>query len=221
MCNIDAVDSLGVSALAAAKVRGDAAMARLLCEAGATIDEPELPAPATCAAVSFCSAGLPGALATQGQIFYEVVLVRVGPCPQIGWAAPGFTPGGGNGVGDDTLSWGADGARGKLWRDGSWPWDGGPQWRDGDVVGCAADLAEGKAWFAHNGAWSLCFEGCAEAWRQGVFPAISGQRMAFAINASPRFAGPTPAFRNAAAGLPELLDRDGKPTFVSQTKQLV
>ena len=103
-----------------------------------------------------------------------------------------------------------------LWHDGNRPWASGPQWQDGDVVGCAADLAEGKAWFAHNGRWSLCFQGCAEAWRQGIFPAMSGQGMAFAVYGSPRFAGPTPAFRNVATGAaPELLDRDGKASFFS------
>ena len=188
-------------------------MVRVLREAGATLDTPSLPSPATCAAVSFCSAGLPGAVAAQGHIFYEVTLARVGPGPQIGWAAPGFSPGNGNGVGDDALSWGADGVRGQLWHDGEQPW-AGPRWQDGDVVGCAADLAAGKAWFAHNGQWSLCFEGCAEAWRQGIFPAMSGLRMAFAVNATPRFAGPTPAFQHVA-GVPELLDRDNEAAFVS------
>ena len=38
--------------------------------------------------------------------------------------------------------------------------------------------------------------------------------MAFDVSASPRFAGPEPAFRSVATGVPKLLDRDDKAVFV-------
>ena len=70
-------------------------------------------------------------------------LISIGPDPQIGWATAGFNPGDGNGVGDDGLSWGADGARSQLWHIGDQKWS--VSWEAGDVVGFAADLANGRA----------------------------------------------------------------------------
>ena len=62
-----------------------------------------------------------------------------------------------NGVGDCESSWGADGACHVLWHGGSQaPWD--VEWRDGDVVGVAADVTEGSLLFARNGEWAKTFE---------------------------------------------------------------
>ena len=210
---VDAADSIGVSALALALVRGDTHLELILREAGATADEARLPLLATHALVTFSTAGSLSALAAQGKVFYELTLARVGPCPQIGWAASGFAPGGGDGVGDDALSWGADGARGMLWHNGSAEWP--VRWEDGDVVGCAADVEQGTAWFGRNGEWVVAFEGCAEAWQQGVFPAITGQRMAFAVNEASRFAGPTPEFVQLAIPKLQLLGNDSGALLVT------
>ena len=159
---------------------------------------------------SFDTATLPGAT-LKGKIYYEVALIHVGICPQIGWATSGFTPGGGKGVGDDAVSWGADGARVLLWHKGlvaslvgSRAWS--IRWKDGDIIGCAADLELGQLWFGRNGVWSLAFEGCSSKWTEGLYPAVSGQRMTFAINSTPQFPGPSPEFRNVGRGLDEWVD---------------
>merc|ERR1711963_708896 len=103
-------------------------------------------------------------------------LLETGPSPQIGWASPGFAPGGPNGVGDDALSWGADGVGHILWHDGQHAWSG--EWTDGDVIGCAADFEKGQLWFGCNGEWSVAVEGCSSKWTTGIFPA-SGDAMYF------------------------------------------
>ena len=103
------------------------------------------------------------------------------------------------GVGDDACSWAADGARQLTWHDGdtqAWP----VTWRDGDVLGFAADLDQGATWFGLNGVWDCRKERNAAKWSAGLFPAISGKSMAFNVVKTPRFAGPTPAFRNIATG---------------------
>ena len=104
----------------------------------------------------------------------------------------GFSPGGGHGVGDDARSWGADGARRKLWHGGEAEWS--VEWKDGDVIGCAADLDQGTLWFGRNGEWVVAFEGCSAEWTAGLFPAISGQRMAFTVSETPQYQGPAPSF---------------------------
>jgi len=171
---------------------------------------------AACSTISFCTVGLPGALAKHGQIFYEITLKRVGKYPQIGWATPGFAPDGDNGVGDDALSWAADGARRSLWHKGERPWS--VSWRDDDVVGCAADIEKGSVWFGLNGVWVAAFEGEGKSWEQGVFPAMSGQHTHFSLNATPRFAGPSPSFVNVAPPdeQPQLLHHEPGLLYLSK-----
>lgn len=143
---------------------------------------------------TFCTAGFPQLLCTRGRIFYEVTLTIVGACPQIGWATAGFAPQAGDGVGDDALSWGADGAREKLWHAGATDWS--IRWKDGDTIGCAADLEDGCVWFGLNGEWSRAFGDCNDKWHEGVFPAMSGSGMAFSVNEAPHFGGPTPKYHS-------------------------
>ena len=50
--------------------------------------------------------------------------------------------------------WGVDGIRLKKWAGGDTPYRTARKWRDGDVIGCAADLARGDLSFALNGVWS-------------------------------------------------------------------
>jgi len=157
-----------------------------------------------CYVSAFGTLGLPDTLTLQGKVYYEVTLLRTGPGPQIGWASPGFAPDDGNGVGDDALSWGADGVRHRLWHDGKQPWSG--EWTDGDVIGCAADLEVGQLWFGRNGEWSVAFEGCGSKWTAGLFPAMSGNTMGVTIQPTPRFAGPTPEFRSVGRFPPQMLD---------------
>ena len=52
------------------------------------------------------------------------------------------------------VSWGIDGIRLKKWAGGDTPYRTARKWRDGDVIGCAADLGRGDLSFALNGVWS-------------------------------------------------------------------
>jgi len=200
---VDTQDAIGITALVLAAARADTTIVRSLRNAGACKDRAELPSGATCCTVDFCTVGFPDVVATNGQVFYEVALAHVGTVPQIGWATAGFAPGGGNGVGDDVCSWGADGVRRRLWHNGKEEWP--VSWKKGDVVGCAADLEQGTVWFGLNGEWVVAFEQSAAKWPAGLFPALTGSRMAFTVLATPRFAGPTPAFRNIAPGTQPVL----------------
>jgi hypothetical protein len=84
-----------------------------------------------------------------------------------------------NGVGDDSCSWGVDGARCLRWHNGaSGAW--GEAWAEGDVLGFAADLDAHKLLFGRNGVWSVLFEGIELPLNEdgsagvGIFPALSG-----------------------------------------------
>ena len=212
--NLEAANSLGFTALAVACARSDTATAQSLRDAGATTDVATLQPPATCAMLTFCTAGFPDVVTQRGRVYYEIVLVCVGPSPQIGWATAGFSCRGGRGVGDDGCSWGADGARGKLWhrRDQKWS----VRWADGDVVSCAADLDQGNLWFGRNGEWTMAFEECSTQWTAGLFPAMSGKDMAFAACETPRFAGPSPDFRSIEVGKhPQLLSDQKSAIYVT------
>ena len=72
------------------------------------------------------------------------------------------------------------------------PWD--VEWKQGDTLGVAADFDANELLFGCNGEWSVAFEGLTLA--QGLYPAVSGSRMAFSVNSPPRFEGPTAAYHN-------------------------
>ena len=141
---------------------------------------------------NFTTIGMPSAIATRGHLFYEVELHTVGPVPQIGWATEAFNTQDfleGKGVGDCESSWAADGARKLMWHGGEAPWT--VEWRDGDVVGVAADTTKGSLLFARNGEWVKTFD---IGPGTGLFLALSTSESGFTINtgASP-FRHPPPA----------------------------
>ena len=78
-------------------------------------------------------------------------------------------------MGDDQVSWGVDGIRLKKWAGGDTPYRTARKWRDGDVIGCAADLARGDLSFALNGVWSgpdgVAFRGITMP-ENGLAPAV-------------------------------------------------
>merc|ERR1711907_246441 len=81
----------------------------------------------------------------------------------------------GEGVGDDSGSWGFDGTRRCAWFDGSKPWGG--QWSEGDVIGFAANVDAGKIAVSKNGVWTESPQGVFfvdENIKSGVFPCITG-----------------------------------------------
>ena len=75
------------------------------------------------------------------------------------------------------VSWGVDGIRLKKWAGGDTPYRTARKWRDGDVIGCAADLARGDLHFSLNGVWSgpdgVAFRGIAMP-ENGLAPAVTG-----------------------------------------------
>ena len=162
----------GATALIKACESGHEGCALELLKAGALLPAVDVPSTATLIA-RFGTIGAQ-ASATPPKAFYEIELITLGSCPQIGWASSDFVLGEGapqdEGVGDDAASWGADGARKLLLHSGSsssW----GIGWCAGDVIGVAADLSAGTTWFGKNGVWEVGFS---NVHLEGLFPAVSG-----------------------------------------------
>jgi hypothetical protein len=113
-----------------------------------------------------------------GVLYYEYTIVKLGSCPQIGFAVEGFSS---NGVGDDSKSWGVDGSGNLKWHNGKgqpWPCT----WAEGDVVGLSANIDAGLIAVSKNGDWvdnggGVVFEH--EAIRAGVFPCFSADDSEF------------------------------------------
>jgi hypothetical protein len=110
--------------------------------------------------------------------FYEVTIVKIGPCPQIGFCLETFEHDHENnsiGAGDDDLSWGFDGKRNKIWCDDprSVP---DLRWKDGDVIGLMCDFSTRKITVFTNG--ELCDESV-DISKDVVqlFPCITGRSM--------------------------------------------
>ena len=83
----------------------------------------------------------------------------------------------GEGVGDDAVSWGFDGARNKLWHGGEGrPWEGA--WEQGVVIGFAANIVSGQIAVSEGGRWTGGAAGVkftSDAVRAGVYPAITAR----------------------------------------------
>ena len=113
------------------------------------------------------------------RVFFEVVIERCVGVVQLGWIGTVVRcdQESGDGVGDDQVSWGVDGIRLKKWAGGDTPYRTARKWRDGDVIGCAADLARGDLSFALNGVWSgpdgVAFRGITMP-ENGLAPAVTG-----------------------------------------------
>jgi ankyrin repeat protein len=87
--------------------------------------------------------------------YFELEIISMPSTPQFGFATEEFAAIRGNwgdGVGDDSFSWAVDGARELKWHGGAGEWECG--WRDGDVIGFACDLVEGKLHVSLNGEFS-------------------------------------------------------------------
>eukprot|EP01051_Picozoa_sp_SAG22_P006333 SAG22_NODE_409_length_10939_cov_1.956638_6_plen_870_part_00 len=144
---------------------------------------------------TFDTVGVPTGIApaSPDMFFYEVELLELsssedtesedtasedteGSCPQFGWADHEFEHtdrhAGGHGVGDDSHSWAIDGCRLLKWHGGSTS-SFGEQWAPGDVLGFAADLVSKQLLFAHNGQWSVVFDGVEAV--ADLFPALTSQ----------------------------------------------
>ena len=143
-----------------------------------------------------------------GKYYYEVEVLIMNSTPQFGWATEGFerTEGhSGNGVGDDTYSWGFDGDRIMKWYGGKQPF--GKVWTAGDVLGLAIDLVGKTVSFSVNGYFSeplgVAFSGIdvPAGW---IMPALSSQTGTYHINFGDRcFIHPPPdkSYQSVALGM--------------------
>jgi thiol-disulfide isomerase/thioredoxin len=126
----------------------------------------------------FSTIGSPDSLSKSGVVYYEVEVTNTRGVPQFGFAGPSFeTTDGetGEGVGDDAVSWGFDGVRKLAWNKGQKSWN--VPWEQGDVIGFAANIDEGKIAVSKNGAWEPAPLGVFftnEAIKNGVFPCMTG-----------------------------------------------
>ena len=88
--------------------------------------------------------------------YFELEIISLSREAQFGFANAEFAAIRGRsheGVGDDSFSWAVDGARKRKWHGGgAEEWD--CNWRDGDVIGFACDLVEGKMHVSLNGDFS-------------------------------------------------------------------
>eukprot|EP00937_MAST-01D_sp_MAST-1D-sp2_P000642 g642.t1 len=143
----------------------------------------------------FASYVVANRLFNKGRWYYEIT-VRCAPgspmCPQLGWAGANFVVHASqDGVGDDTSSWGVDGVRVKAWHGG--PKSFGKEWKDGDVIGVAADLEPptpdaapaNTLRFSHNGSWDEPMGAAFEriSYVHGIRPALTlGRNFACEVN---------------------------------------
>lgn len=126
-----------------------------------------------------------------GSYYYEVEMVSVESVAQFGWATDRFKKcdhTDGNGVGDDTFSWGFDGFRYALFGSNQVSnYTGGDDteaagWKEGDIVGLAADLNAKTLSMSVNGVWFEGFRGIALPSEGWVAPALSASGGTYRVN---------------------------------------
>jgi len=112
--------------------------------------------------------------ASSGTLYFEVECVSVGNgIAQVGFADEKFSAGRGDGVGDDSHSWGFDGNRVSKWGDGSSS-SYGKGWKDGDILGCLASLDDKKVeFFLNDESMGVAFEGI--TFTGALRPAVTAQ----------------------------------------------
>ncbi|CAE7248179.1 RSPRY1 [Symbiodinium sp. CCMP2592] len=131
--------------------------------------------PAGAPSSRFVTCGLPRSfMQKKGRYYYEVKLIKVQGCIQVGLLTENFSSDGKSkdGVGDDENGWGGDGFRQILWHGGKNTFE--QTWKNGDVVGIAADLDAGKLSFTVNGHDKK--EHAFDHGALGVFPGLSVSR---------------------------------------------
>jgi hypothetical protein len=130
----------------------------------------------------FSSVGTKGLLLSTGKWYYEAILETAG-CLQIGWADGSFAghchADRGDGCGDGPSSWAYDGWRRYRWHATSTEW--GCRWKEGDVVGCLADMDERTVSFTLNGrgeeiGMGVAFSGQGFRPCSGVYACVSFNR---------------------------------------------
>ena len=147
-----------------------------------------------------------------GKFYYEIEVLTMGDAPQFGWATEGFERiegHSGNGVGDDTCSWGFDGDRvlkhNDVNNDGTQPF--GKVWVAGDVLGLAIDLVGKTVSFSVNGDFS---EPCGVAFSNidipagWIMPALTSYSGTYRINFGDRsflYPPPDKSYQSVVSGM--------------------
>mmetsp|Transcript_35890 Transcript_35890/g.117255 ORF Transcript_35890/g.117255 Transcript_35890/m.117255 type:complete len:236 (+) Transcript_35890:1436-2143(+) len=182
-------------------VAAEEAAARAQREAGGLVLKRLRGEPGLCAALAwspgearrlsfhqFCTFGAPDAAASDGVLYYELVVGEGLENPQVGFATDGFESGrdyyDGDGVGDCSHSWGIDGTRCARWHEGDEEYDF--EWAAGDVIGLAANRATGQFAVSRNGAWGgggagVLFSDAGLRCEGGVFPVVSAEAGSFEV----------------------------------------
>ena len=131
---------------------------------------------------NWSTVGMPKALMTNGILYYEVEILKEGNFPQIGFALEGILQttdeGVNDGVGDYKGSWAVDGIRRIKWsgEKENWP----IAWKDGDMVGLAANVLTGTIAVSINGDWTgVVFQD--DTIKQGVYPCFSSENCLYKI----------------------------------------
>ena len=143
-----------------------------------------------------------------GKFYYEIEVLTMGLALQFGWATEGFERlegFSGNGVGDDTYSWGFDGDRIVKWNGGGQPF--GKVWVAGDVLGLAIDLVGKIVSFSVNG--DYC-EPCGVAFSNidvpagWIMPALTSDSGTYRVNFGDRpfiHTSPDESYQSVASGM--------------------
>lgn len=131
----------------------------------------------------FSTFGAPEKLVTAGVLYYEMQVLKAHGLPQFGFSLKDGIPianaNTGVGTGDNNRSWALDGMRKRKWHGADIPWKG--SWKDGDVIGLAANVDKGMIAVSKNGDWGEKEENgfgvvfCDKKIQQGVFPCFTGQ----------------------------------------------
>jgi hypothetical protein len=126
--------------------------------------------------------GAPEALVNSGVLYYEIAIMAwmtQGTSPQFGFSLKDGVPATDRfsdvGVGDNPASWAVDGARKCAWNNGHHLWPA-CVWKEGDVIGLAANVDVGKLAMSINGDWAGAGRGVvfkSEAIKKGMFPCSS------------------------------------------------
>jgi nucleoredoxin len=118
---------------------------------------------------------------SNGRFYYEVEVLSLQGVIQFGVCTDGFdarADSRGEGVGDDSFSFGVDGVRQCKWPGGEF----GSEWADGQVIGFAIDMSKsdsGSIAVSVDGSFAqpngVAFDSISAAWLSPAFTASSGQ----------------------------------------------
>jgi hypothetical protein len=140
---------------------------------------------------AFCTFGALNLLAVSGVLYYEIEIIASHGQPQFGFAnKDGMDSSDGSstiGAGDNDKSWALDGIRRIKWHGGEQgPWN--CRWKEGTIVGLAANVDTGMIAVSKDGNWDSDEEDLGVSFRNesikdGVFPCFtaSGYKLRYSF----------------------------------------